>query len=186
MKVKILLGIPMCSIVIIRAIDTFTGFPHSEWRLNLPTHLKLDMVMWLILANGMWPSVSLPFSNTLVTTVFNQCHQTSMIWQQVMSFLDGSVCKESACSTKDAGDPDSTSGFGRPSWGRKWQPTPVFLPGESHGQRSLAAYSPKGCKESDKIEQLSMKHLHFLLPFFDFLMKLNHFMLKVYSYPFVN
>ena len=32
---------------------------------------------------------------------------------------------------------------------REWQPTPVFLPGESHGQRSLAGYSPWGCKESD-------------------------------------
>ena len=34
-------------------------------------------------------------------------------------------------------------------WGRKWQPTPVFLPGKSHGWRSLAGYSPWGCKESD-------------------------------------
>ena len=33
-------------------------------------------------------------------------------------------------------------------WRRKWQPTPVFLPGESHGQRSLAGYSPRGHKES--------------------------------------
>ena len=32
-------------------------------------------------------------------------------------------------------------------WRRKWQPTPVFLPGKSHGQRSLAAYSLWGCKE---------------------------------------
>jgi len=32
-------------------------------------------------------------------------------------------------------------------WRRKWQPTPVFLPGESHGQRSLAGYSPWDCKE---------------------------------------
>ena len=31
-------------------------------------------------------------------------------------------------------------------WRRKWQPTPVFLPGESHGQRSLAGYSPQGFK----------------------------------------
>ena len=35
----------------------------------------------------------------------------------------------------------------------KWLPTPVFLPGKSHGQRSLAGYSPQGCKESDMIEQ---------------------------------
>ena len=32
---------------------------------------------------------------------------------------------------------------------KEWQPTLVFLPGESHGQRSLAGYSPQGCKESD-------------------------------------
>ena len=38
---------------------------------------------------------------------------------------------------------------------RKWQPTPVFLPGESHGQRSLAGYSQWGRKESDMTEQLS-------------------------------
>ena len=33
-------------------------------------------------------------------------------------------------------------------WRRKWQPTPVFLPGKCHGQKSLAGYSPRGCKES--------------------------------------
>ena len=32
---------------------------------------------------------------------------------------------------------------------RKWQPTPVFLPGKSHGQRNLADYSPWHCKESN-------------------------------------
>ena len=37
-------------------------------------------------------------------------------------------------------------------WRRKWQPTPVFLPGESHGQRSLVCYSPRGCKELDMTE----------------------------------
>ena len=37
-------------------------------------------------------------------------------------------------------------------WNRKWQPTPVFLPGKFHGQRSLAGYSPWGCKESDTTE----------------------------------
>ena len=35
---------------------------------------------------------------------------------------------------------------------RKWQPTPVFLPGKSHGQRSLAGFSPWGCKELDTTE----------------------------------
>jgi len=35
-------------------------------------------------------------------------------------------------------------------WGREWQPTAVFLPGKSHGQRSLVGYSPWGCKESNR------------------------------------
>ena len=45
---------------------------------------------------------------------------------------------------------------------RKWQPTPVFLPGKSHGQRSLVGYSPWGRKESDTTEQLHF-HFHFLI-----------------------
>ena len=38
-------------------------------------------------------------------------------------------------------------------WRREWQPTPVFLPGEFHGQRSLVGYSPWGCKALDMPEQ---------------------------------
>ena len=39
-------------------------------------------------------------------------------------------------------------------WRRNWQPTPVFLPGKSHGQRRLVNYSPWGCKESDMTKRL--------------------------------
>ena len=42
---------------------------------------------------------------------------------------------------------------GKIPWRRKWQLTPVFLPGESHGQRSLVGYSPCGCKELDTTER---------------------------------
>ena len=42
---------------------------------------------------------------------------------------------------------------------KKWQPTPVLLPGKSHGQRSLVSYSPRGGRESDTVERL---HFHFL------------------------
>ena len=41
---------------------------------------------------------------------------------------------------------------GKIPWRRAWLPTPVFLPGESYGQRSLADYSPQGLKESDMTE----------------------------------
>ena len=41
---------------------------------------------------------------------------------------------------------------GKIPWRRAWQPTPVFLSGESRGQRSLVGYSPQGHKESDTTE----------------------------------
>ena len=47
---------------------------------------------------------------------------------------------------------------GKIPWRRAWQPTPVFLPGDSHGQRGLAGYSPRGHKGSDMTEQLSTAH----------------------------
>ena len=44
---------------------------------------------------------------------------------------------------------------GKIPWRGKWQPIPVFFPGESHGQRSLAGYGPWGHRESDTTEWLS-------------------------------
>ena len=51
---------------------------------------------------------------------------------------------------------------GKMPWRTEWQLTPVFLPGEFHGQRSLADYSPWGHKVSDATEQLTLplSHVH--------------------------
>ena len=49
--------------------------------------------------------------------------------------------------------------IGKIPWRRKLQPTPVFLSGEAHGQRSLAGYHPWGHKESNMTEQLSTAQL---------------------------
>ena len=63
-------------------------------------------------------------------------------------------------------------------WRRAWQPTPVFLPGESCGQRSLGGYSPWVCKESDTTEQLSMHacngKINHLLIYVWFILRLLH------------
>ena len=48
---------------------------------------------------------------------------------------------------------------GKIPWRRDWLPTPVFLPGEFHGQRSMAGYSPWGRKELDMTEQLTVSPL---------------------------
>ena len=59
--------------------------------------------------------------------------------QKKMASLIAQLVKTCACN---AGDQGSIPGLGRFPWSRRWQPTPVFLPGESHGQKSLAGYSP--------------------------------------------
>ena len=60
--------------------------------------------------------------------------------------------KESHCHRRSCRRPGLHPWIGKIPWRRKWQPIPVFLPGESHGQRSLAGYSPRGRKESDMPE----------------------------------
>ena len=54
------------------------------------------------------------------------------------------------------GIPGFSPWVGKITWRRKWQPIPVFLPGKFHGRRSLAGYSPWGCKESDTTERLHL------------------------------
>ena len=69
-----------------------------------------------------------------------------------MGFPGGSEGKASACNAGDLGLTDPW--LRKIPWRRKWQPTPVILPGKSHGQRSLVDYSPWDRKELDTTEQL--------------------------------
>ena len=70
-----------------------------------------------------------------------------------LGFPGDSDDKESACNSGDLGSIlGSRRSHGK---GDGNQPTLIFLPGEFHGQRSLAGYSPWGHKESDTIEQLT-------------------------------
>ena len=60
-------------------------------------------------------------------------------------------------------------------WGRAQQPTPVFLPGEARGERSLVGYSPWGCKESGMTEQA------FMYPFAETFWEVTAFLQSVYG-----
>ena len=66
-----------------------------------------------------------------------------------IGFPRGSVMKSPPAS---AGDSGCSCWVGKIPWRRKWQPIPVFLPGESQGQRGLSGSSPWGHKESDMTE----------------------------------
>ena len=65
-------------------------------------------------------------------------------------------CKESANQCRKQRGCRFKSWVGNIPWSRKWQLTPVFLPGEFHGQRSLAGYSPRGRKDTDTKEQVTL------------------------------
>ena len=62
------------------------------------------------------------------------------------------VVKNPSANAGDIIDMGSIPVSGRFLWRRAWQPTPVFLPGESHGQRSLVGYNPQGHQELDTSE----------------------------------
>ena len=61
---------------------------------------------------------------------------------KIGGFPHGTSGKESACQSRRCNRGGQIPRSGRFPWRRAWQLTPVFLPGESHGQRSLARYSP--------------------------------------------
>ena len=72
---------------------------------------------------------------------------------------DGSDSKEPACQgTGDVRDYSFDPWARKFPWRRKRQPTPVFPPGKSHGQRGLANYSPWDCKEPDMTGQVMCTH----------------------------
>ena len=85
--------------------------------------------------------------------VFNYLHP------KLVGFPGGTSGKESTCPCRRHEKPGFDPLVGKIPWRRKWQPTPVFLPWESYGQRNLVGYSPWGRKELDMIRH---KHSHVL------------------------
>ena len=68
------------------------------------------------------------------------------------------LVKNPSASAGDVTEAGLIPRLGNIPWRRKWQSTPVFLPGEFHGQRSLMGYSSWDCKELDTTEHLSTVH----------------------------
>ena len=77
---------------------------------------------------------------------------TTYMFKGLPRWLSG---EESTCQSRRCKKWGFYSWLGKIPWSRKWQPTPVFLPGKFHGQSSLAGYSPWGHKELDTTEWLS-------------------------------
>ena len=78
--------------------------------------------------------------------------QHHLAYHSGLCFPGGAVVKSPSANAGDARGAGSIPALGRSPWTRKWQLTPIFLPGKLHGQRSLVGYSTWGCNESDRTE----------------------------------
>ena len=75
-----------------------------------------------------------------------------MSYPHTWGFPSVAVVKNPLANAGDSKDAGSISWFWKIPWRKKWQPISIFLPEKSHGQRSLAGYSPWGLKELDVTE----------------------------------
>ena len=78
-------------------------------------------------------------------------------YEAIVGFPGDASTKESSCHSRGCKRLRFDPWVRKIPWRRNWKPTPVFLAGKLHGQRSLAGYSPQGHKEEDTTEQ---EHTH--------------------------
>ena len=126
---------------------------HRRWDTALwsQTDLRLDAYSGLALAHHVLRQVT--------KQLYASFPPVKQRWYHSLHVSGGRLSMERAFLVAQMVKTLPAPGFdpwvGKIPWRRAWQPTPVFLPGESHGQRSLAGYSPWGRKESDTTERLS-------------------------------
>ena len=106
---------------------------------SLPPLLFLRLIPVTITAVLPLPTVIA--STTITSTAITIATYYCCLW--LSRWLSG---KESTCQSRSR---RCSPWVGKIRWGRKWQPTPIFLPGKSRRQRRMVGYSPCGCKELD-------------------------------------
>ena len=113
------------------------------------------------------------------------------VWLSMYTLGASQVAQEVKNPPASAGD-IKRLGFdpwvGKISWRRKWQLTPVFLPGESHGQRSLAGYSSWGRRELDMTEVTERANIYIQIQFIsiaiqNYIIEINY---NLFSFFFYN
>ena len=108
-------------------------------------NLEMELSVWCLL---------IEFKQRIFYHLTPEDHVKTVV-TSLNGFPHGAVVKNPPVSAGDARDLGTR--VGKISWSRKWQPTPVFLHGEFHGQRSLMGYRPTG-SQLDVIELLSMQY----------------------------
>jgi len=121
--------------------DEMVGWHH--WLNGHEFELAMDRKAWRTAVHGVTKSWTWLSNWTGLNWTYPQL--ASLVAQR------GSICLQ-------CGRPRFDPWIRKIPWRRKWQPTPVFLPEESHGQRSLVGCSPQVSKESDVTERLHSLH----------------------------
>ena len=125
-------------------------------------HLQLSFLKaqhWPLCQSSLLFSASLPGTEPWPSHWRVRFPGVAAFYPMLKGFLGGASGKESACQCRRHRRWGFDPCVGKIPWRRKWQPTPVFLPRKSHGQRSLVGYSPWCCKESDMTER-AHTHTH--------------------------
>ena len=102
-----------------------------------------------------WLRICPTMQGTQVRSLVQEDHTCHGATKPVHHNSGGAGGKEPACQRRRQERRSFNPWVGKIPWRRAWPPTPVFLPGESHGQRSLAGHSPWDWKELDTAEQLT-------------------------------
>ena len=125
--------------------------------------MNLSVLCCIIFFNVLVGSVSflaLIFFSIFLIYNFSQ-FPTSTLWINPRSWLPRWLRgKDSPCQWRRFKRLQFNPCVGKIPWRRKWQPIPVFLPGKSHGQRSLVSYSSWGHKEPNMTEHPCTPHTH--------------------------
>ena len=120
---------------------------YTFWTYGLPFWMMIRANSYWVLTNntcqGQCQILNITFSHQILTSVSlggTCCHQ--------QGFPGGANGREPTCQCRRHRRHGFYPWVGKIPWRRPWQPTPVLLPGEPHGQRNLAGYSPWSRRES--------------------------------------
>ena len=123
------------------ALMMFCILTFCPWHFSLPNLVDNSHILYRDhLVSRLWKVSSM--KARILVSFYTYVTQLGLTQLGLPRWLSG---KESTCQCRCRFNP----WVGKISWRRKWQSTPVFLPGKSHGQRSLVGYSPWSYKESD-------------------------------------
>ena len=121
---------------------------HFLWLSNIPLYINATFSFYLFIFFTLQYCIGMAKSHIFfIHSSVNEhlaCFFVLAIVNNAVPY--GSMVKESTCQGRSCRRPLFDPWIQKSPWRRIWQPTSVFLPGESHGQRSLEGCSPQGCR----------------------------------------